>query len=51
MTCSSANAEALNKPADTAEMAKDKTVRVRRMWRLQVEKLGMSVHQMRIIII
>jgi hypothetical protein len=44
-------AEALYKPAEMAEIAKDKTVRVRRMKRLQVRKLECSVHQMRIIII
>jgi hypothetical protein len=51
MTCSLANADVLNKPALSAEIANDKTVRVRRMKRLQVEKLETSVHQMRIIII
>jgi hypothetical protein len=51
MTCSLAKTDVLNKPAVTAEIANDKTVRVRRMKRLQVRKLGRSVHQMRIIII
>ena len=51
MTCSLATAEVLNKPAEMAETAKDKTVRVRRMKRLQVKSLDASVHQMRIIII
>jgi hypothetical protein len=51
MTCSSAKAEVLNNAAEMAEAARDKTVSVRRMKRLQVKKLGASIHQMRIILI
>ena len=45
MTSSAAKTDVLNKPAVTAEIAKDKTVRVRRMNQFQVKKLERSIHK------
>jgi hypothetical protein len=45
MTCSTAKTDVLNMQAVIAEIAKDKTVRVRRMNQFQVKKLECSIHK------